>query len=349
MSKKLTIYEVARLAGVSPATVSRAISGRGYVSAETREKILSVAPDFVPRHTLRSNESTQRSHVVGVIVTQNYEYFFQNSTFSSIMQGISKVLTAKGYKIMLDVSHPKSEELVSMYKSCKVDGYIFIGVSRSDSTLADLCEEGVPAVLIGDCIDSKTNPTCARVEIDDFSASKNLAEYLITMGHRKIAFISYSHTFASSYNRFLGYKSALEQAGIPYNEKFTISLDDMSEDKTINLTKHLLYQSDIPTAIVGFNGNISMAIYKAIADCGLSIPGDISVAGFDDNIFSVYATPSLTTVWQPSVEKGELAADILLEALDNGVLPSKVVTLPGMIIYRHSCAVPRQNDNISLM
>ena len=121
----------------------------------------------------------------------------------------------------------------------------------------------------------------------------------------------------------------------------------MSEEKAINLTKHLLFQQEVPTAFIAFNGIITVAVYKALADCGYSIPQDVSVAGFDDCVFSRYASPPATVVWQPSIEKGRVAAEILMDALDQDCLPSRIVTLPSMIIYRNSCAVPRTEPSPS--
>lgn len=345
MNDKKTIYDVAKLAGVSPATVSRAISGKGYVSEETRARILALAPDYFPR---RSASPTERKSagVIGVVVSQNYEYFFQNPTFSSVMQGISKVLTRAEHRILLDVSHPPVSYLISMYNRHMVDGYIFIGVDRTDTTINELCNAGIPTVLIGDRVDHISSFPCACVEVDDFDSARNLAEYLLTLGHKRIAFVSYSHKYASCYNRYLGYKHALEQSGIPFDEKLVVTIDDMSEKKAINLTKHLLYQQIRPTALITFNENLAMAAYKAVSDCGLSIPGDISVAGFDDNIFARYATPSLTTVWQPSTEKGEMAAKLLMDAIEKKEFPTKVITLEGMIIYRSSCSFPQADQQI---
>lgn len=336
-----TIYSIAAAAGVSPATVSRALSGKGYVSAATKEKILAEAGSFSPRKAGVEVLSRNSSKTIGVIVSQNFEYFFQNNIYSDIMQGISEILTPRDYTFLLDFRHVDSASIIELYTSGKVDGFILIGISSTSSLLDDLSSSGIPAVLIGDRIDHKGKATCAHVDIDDFAAAKDITDFLITLGHRKIAFISYSYHYASSYNRFLGYKTALSEAGLTLDPRYVVQLDNMTEEKAINLTKHLLYQSEVPTAIIAFNSIITIAVYKALEDCGYSIPNDISVVGFDDSIFSRYASPPVTTVWQPSVEKGRVAADILLKALDNNTLPDKIVTLPSMIIYRNSYAVPR--------
>ena len=340
-----TIYSIAATVGVSPATVSRALSGKGHVSISTKEKILAAAGSFSPRKIGNDGAGRQLAKTIGVIVSQDSQYFFQNNIYSDIMQGISERLTPRDYTILLDIRHTDSASIIELYKLEKVDGFILIGISNTSSLLDDLSSAGVPAVLIGDQIEHKGNAICAHVDIDDFAAAKDITDFLINLGHHKIAFISYSYQYASSYNRFLGYKTALTDAGIPPDPRYVVQLDDMTEEKAINLTKHLLYQPDVPTAIIAFNSIISIAVYKALEDCGYTIPDDVSVAGFDDSIFSRYASIPVTTVWQPSIEKGRVAADILLEALDNGSLPNKIVTLPSMIIYRNSCAVPRISDS----
>ncbi len=342
VSNNRTIYDVARDAGVSPATVSRVFSGKGYVSAETRSRVMSAAKGFSPRRAFPEAAENTAAKTIGIIVSPSCYHFFHNSTYADVMEGISKCLLARSYQMMLDVRNPSSDMLVDIYKQREVDGYILIGVDSTSTILRDLSEARIPMVLIGDCADQNDTGSCAHVEIDDFAAARDVTNFLITLGHKRIAFISCDYKYAASYNRFLGYKHAMEEAGLPFDPCFVVTLSDTSEDAAVNMTKHLLYQAEKPSAILAFNGVVSMAVYKAVADCGLRIPEDISVAGFDDNVFARHVSPAMTTVWQPSEEKGETAARILLEALDTGVLPSKVVTLPSMILYRSSCAPPAE-------
>ena len=315
-------------------------SGKGYVSAKTKEKVMRVAQGFSPRHPTAVSTDAASSHVIGIIVSQRHENFFQNTIYSDIMLGISSRLLPRGYHLLMVFETSDSAMLIDMYARHRVDGFILIGMDSTNPVMRDLSRASVPMVLIGECTDNADIDSCAHVDIDDFAAARDITSFLITLGHRRIAYIAYDYKFASSYNRFLGYKSALTEAGLPFDERFVVTLDNMNEERTVNVTKHLLYQAEKPTAILALNGVISMTVYKAIADCGLSIPEDISVAGFDDNVFARHVSPAMTTVWQPSVEKGETAAEILLEALDAGVLPTKIVTMPSMILYRSSCSPP---------
>jgi len=335
-----TIYDIAQEANVSPATVSRVLNNKGYVSSETRARVLNAAQGF----TLHSRSSAPPvriiSKTIGLIVAHDSSYFFMNNTYLNIMQGISEVAKQHDYTLLLEIGGSVSAE-IELYSKGKVDGFILLGIKKSSVLIQELLRLNIPFVLIGDYISEYAIGSFCKVDIDDFSAAREATDYLLTLGHKRIAFISGSFEYASCYNRYLGYKSALKDAGLCCEDKYVVSSSNMTEENAANLTKKMLYQADLPTAIIAFNDIISVAVYKAVKDCGYSIPQDISVIGFDDSLFAKYVTPALTTVWQPSIEKGETAATILIEGLIHPPISKKNVTLASALIYRDSCSFPK--------
>lgn len=338
-----TIYDIAKEARVSPATVSRVLNNKGYVSSETKTRVLNAAQGFTPRTRTPIPPVRLISKTIGLIVSHDSSYFFMNNTYLNIMQGISEVAKQHDYTLLLEIGGSVSAE-IELYNKGKVDGFILLGIKKSSILIQELLRLEIPFVLIGDYISEYTIGEFCKVDIDDFSAAREAADYLISLGHKRIAFISGSFEYASCYNRFLGYKSALEEAGIPCEDKYVVSSSNMNEENANNLTKRMLYQANIPTAIIAFNDIISVAVYKAVKDCGYSIPRDISVIGFDDSPFAKYVTPALTTVWQPSIEKGETAATILIEGLLHPPIARKTVTLTSVLIHRESCSAPNREQ-----
>ena len=138
------------------------------------------------------------------------------------------------------------------------------------------------------------------------------------------------------------YMKTLEAAGIPIREEYIQICENLTELKAEQLAKHLFYQNPRVTAVVAFNDSAAMAIYKAAKDCGLSIPAQLSVIGFDDTTVAAYMSPPLTSVWQPSYDKGEKAMRLLIDCLEKGVMPKKREELNCIIMYRESCAAAPQ-------
>jgi LacI family transcriptional regulator len=334
-----TIYDIAKEAKVSPATVSRVMNSKGYVSEETRKLVMSVAQGYEAR---RRGPSIKRktSRTIGLVIAHSSSYFFFNPTYTSIMSGISDVAKQHGYMLMLDIQDSDSAT-IDIYISEKVDGFILLGARKSSRLIPRLLLMDIPFVLIGDYLpDEDTKPFC-KVDIDDFAAARNVTRYLLDLGHRHIGFISGSFEYASCFSRYRGYAMALEEAGIPLNPDYIASSEGITQETAYHLAKTLLFLKDRPTAIISFNDAVSIAVYRAAHDCGYSIPGDLSVIGFDDCDFARYAAPPLTTVWQPSLEKGYRAAEILIQGLLNPPIEKSSLTFSSVLIYRDSCAPPR--------
>lgn len=333
-----TIYDIAKEAGVGVATVSRAMNNSGYVSDKTRAKIEAAAQGYrVSEKKLKQ----ARAKTICLMISHEPSYFFINSTYINAMLGICAVAKENDYKVILDIGDSENDFL-TMYQEKRIDGLILMGARKTSGTIEKLIESKVPFVLVGDYL-KETDEKFSKIDINDLKMAREATEHLITLGHRRIGFIGGSVDFASCENRLRGYWKALETAGIPICEDYIATCDSITEEKAYQLTKKLLYQTERVTAILAFNDIVACAAYRAINELGLSVPEDISVIGFDDSDFSKYITPPLTTVWQPSYEKGHKAATLLIDKIEKRAETVQAIDLEGILIYRKSCAAPLQD------
>ncbi|MGE4276483.1 MAG: LacI family DNA-binding transcriptional regulator [Lawsonibacter sp.] len=334
--QKKTIYDVAREAGVSISTVSRVINGSPKVKEETRRRVEAACADYRPVASARELQ-TKRTKTIGVLINHRPEYFFLNETYTNALLGISVAAKECGYRLLLDISEDETGASNLFYEQ-KVEGFILMGVKKSSSLLENLKADDVPFVLVGS-FHGDEEGVC-QIDINDQKAVYNATNYLIGLGHERIGIITGSLEYTSCSDRLAGYKQALEGAGIPVQEGWIQICENLTELKAEQLAKHLFYQNPRVTAVVAFNDSVAMAVYKAGKDCGLSIPEQLSVIGFDDTTVASYMSPPLTSVWQPSYDKGERAMRLLIDCLEKGVMPKKREELNCIIMYRESCAAP---------
>lgn len=332
---KKTIYDIAREAGVGVSTVSRALNNSGYVSEETMRKIEKASIGYT-KSKYRSSVNTHGKSI-GLIVSHDPEYFFVNSTYLNAMIGISAVARENDIHLILEISN-QTERCLSLYKSGMVDGVILMGIKQDNTLIDSLLEMHCPLVLIGDYLDDSKK--FCKIDIDDFAMAKEAVEHLITLGHTRIGFIGGSLEYASCQNRVAGYRAALEEAGINVSSQDCVFCNTIAEEKVSNLAKKLLYQRDRITAVITFNDSIAYTVYKVSKEMGILIPEGLSVVSFDDSDVAKCLSPGLTTVQQPSFEKGYRAARKLIQQMTE---PNKQVeseTLEGLLIFRDSCAPP---------
>ncbi len=331
--KRKTIYDVAQEAGVSITTVSRAINGTGYVSEETRKRVERAAENYRPVAVAREMK-IQKSKTIGIVINHDADYFFMNSTFVNELRAISLGAKKRGYKLLLELMDDE-EEVKNLYFTRKVDGLIIMGCNRDSGMVPAMVEAKIPFVLIGNY---EGPESVSQIEVNDKAAVYDAVNYLIGLGHQRIGMITGALKYSSSFNRLEGYKEALTDAGIPIRNEYIEICDNLTDVVVENLVKKLLYQKERITALVMFNDQIAVASYKAAQELGVMIGRDLSIVGFDDDRVGRFVTPPLTTIWQPSYEKGEKALNILIDALEEERLPDAREELKGVMIYRHSCS-----------
>lgn len=334
----VTIKDVAKAAGVSHATVSRALRGMTNVSAETRRRIEQAASDlgYIP-NLAASNLKTQRSNTIGVIAHRVDDPFF-----SRVFDGIEAVTRQQGYTLLLASTHHDSVrdgEIVATFAERRVDGVIVSSKRFEVERRAALQRLSIPVILIND--QSPMRPSHA-VSHDDYWGSQQLSEHLLALGHRRFAYLGNADAGSTDANRLLGLRAALAQADVSLDERCVIHAANGELDGGLDAAQRLLtLPIEPPTAIVAFNDLMAIGAMRALEVAGLRVPTDCSVTGFDGIDLGEYVTPRLTTLCQPMSEMGQTSADILLTLIDSqAATPPSNVVLRGKLIVRESTATP---------
>lgn len=334
-----TITDVAREAGVSVATVSRALRGLDRVSPETRERVLKVAAelDYVASPTATSLASG-RTQVVGVVAPFLTRWFF-----ASLVSSIEKALRKESHHVLLfdleDESYDTRLELNQNLLWRRVDGVITLNLPMTDSELDLLDKLELPAVAIGTPV-----PGYPIVRIDDAGAMRTATQHILDLGHREIAYIgavpdNVAHVLTPRGRRD-AFVSALTDAGVEVHQDWILACDWTADAAFEHMTA-LLESGARPTALIAASDEMALGAWKAVEAQGLSVPDDISVIGIDDHYLS--KVMGLTTVGQDVQVQGEQAAQLLLDTLVRGKSadPSVDVVIPTELVVRASTGAPR--------
>jgi DNA-binding LacI/PurR family transcriptional regulator len=326
-----SIKDIARKAGVSHCTVSRALHHSPLINPVTAERIREIARrvGYVPNQVARSLVS-KSTRTVGVVVTTIADPFI-----GEVVEGIEGAANEHGYSVILANSHGQPElemKVVDGFSQRRVDG-ILVTASRVGAMHGKrLAGTNVPIVLINN---QHPGAFAYSVGIDNLTSTRQLVRHLVELGHRRIAYIGDRMGYQSDEERFSGYQSVLKTV----DRALVVRGDGKSEEGERAADK-LLRLPDPPTAIFCYNDMTALGALRAASAQGLRVPEDVSIAGFDDLFVASYTTPPLTTVRQPKKEMGRRAMSILLELLA-GEQPESLITLPGELIVRGSTAAPR--------
>jgi DNA-binding LacI/PurR family transcriptional regulator len=309
----VTIKEVAKLANVSPSTVSRVIADNPRISDATKQKVYKAMKemDYHPNAIARSLVS-KTTKTIGLILPNNDEDLFVNPFFIQVMRGISHYAQKKGYYIMYTYSDNEEQEveyITSLMNSRRVDGIILPTVRKDDKCIAYLKGAGYPFVVIGK---PENTEGIFWVDNDNFHAMYSVVNYLIQKGERKIAFIGGSASLNVTINRLEGYKRAMENIGVEIDENM-IQVAEFTEKSGYDAMKRILNMSN-PTAVVTTDDLIAFGASKAISE---SSDHNISIVGFNNTPLAAYRNPTISSVDINSEELGYFAVKLLINKLEN--------------------------------
>lgn len=324
-SGPVTLERVAKLAGVSPSTVSRILNGTAVVSDEKRKAIDEAIAElgFVPNPVARGLAGG-RTLSIGV-VTQAIDSPF----YGPALRGIEDELDNAGYSPFFVSAHwnPVTEgRCIDVLRSRRVDGLIVLNGRLSDQALKNTAKH-LPIVVTGRTIKGYG---LFALNFDNFAGGILATEHLITLGHRKIAFIAGDPAHPDANERFRGYTTALKNAGISFDAKLVIP-GDYQVDSGVTATDQLLSSRRKFTALFCANDQMAYGAALSLHRRGLRIPEDVSLIGFDDLYHSIYVAPPLSTVHQPAYELGRLTASSILQMLA-GTKPTAEMPAPELII-----------------
>ena len=331
---KLNMEDIAKLAGVSLATVSRTIQSPQKVRPKTRTRVLNVMEkhNYIYNATA-ADLSRQKTKVIGLLIPTT-----RSPVFASSILAIQEECQNKGYSVVLGTTQydAQVEERVMMqFKERRVAGVIMTGFTLgNEKAVISLNEERVPAVVIWEKLeDLKIN----YVGFDNYQSAYSMTEYLIKLGHQRIGLIIGLYSKTSRVKKRLdGYKSAMKKFSLDIDPALIIETEPTLKNGYTSMAR-LLQLSQQPTAVFAASDVLAIGALKAVKDKGLNVPQDISLAGHDDIGFAAYTDPPLTTVRVESYIIGRLAVEVLLEAIEKGNEDVKQYCLDTDLIIRESC------------
>jgi LacI family transcriptional regulator len=338
---RVTIRDVARASGVSYSTVSRVLSGYEFVRETTRSRVMEAVEHLGYVANLQARSlAGGHSHIIGLLVPN-----LDNSYVGTITKGIDQELARANYDLMLYTTHrhPSKESFyVSAIANGLTAGLLLVAPLVPTTYLNALREQNFPYVLI-DQADATDNSNI--VDATNWQGTYEATRYLSALGHTRIAFITGTPTVRSAIDRLRGYKAALADCDIPAREELVVE-GDYQQQAGYEATKSLLQSvAPPPTAILASNDLSAFGAMDAARECGLRIPDDISIIGFDDVPQASFVYPRLTTIHQPLEQMGRVAVKMLLEQIEDQSRPPQRVTLPTQLIIRDSCGpYPAQRD-----
>ena len=324
MKKKSTIYDVAKIAGVSPSTISRVMNTPEIVAEDTRQKVMNAVKElaYIP-NMIAANMPRRRTNYIGLIIPDITNIFFSN-----LVRGVQDVCEKNGYSVLVvnsDDSQEKEGRYLKLLYSRRVDGVIL--------TVAGYREEEFPEeelsllkkmniVLIDREINGMTTPI---VKVNNFAGAYSAVKYLLTMGHKKIMYLAGIKGTKTNQEREKGYLSALKEARISWKKELTADFRlDTAYHKIMYHWPQLKNSDEPPTAIFAANDLMAIGALKAFTQLKIRVPEDISIIGFDNIPFSDCTYPPLTTIAQPTYQMGQKAVETLLKLIDKKKIKKSV-------------------------
>ncbi|QDG76068.1 LacI family DNA-binding transcriptional regulator [Labrenzia sp. PHM005] len=332
-NRPATIEDVAKLAGVSIATVSRALRSPEKVAESTRKKVTAaIARTGYTANAMAQNLRMQRSQMVLVLASA-----IADPNFAGLLTGLEKAANDRGYGVLIGNTEGTTgleQNYLRFLSTGMADGLILL-----TGHIPVAGEPQTPLTALPPIVATERpvdRPDISYVGVDDVASSKMATEYLISLGHRRIVFISGGPADIRSDLRHTGYQKGLQESAVSLRD-WRMEGDGSAESGRAAVER-LFIKDDLPTAFFCFNDNTAIGVISALQLRGYNVPEDFSVLGFDDIPFANNFTPGLTTIRQPRHHIGELAMNILLDKLANKSLPAQTHLLHGDLVVRESCS-----------
>jgi LacI family transcriptional regulator, galactose operon repressor len=334
----LTLEDIARMAGVSPSTVSRVLNNLVGTRSKAREQVLKVLAEtgFQPNAAARSLAS-QRSQVIGLLIPAPASTILHNPAVLQLAEVVTQACHERNYLLSLFLLGSDTDEqqiLPKMTRKGFVDGLIVRGADdrASDPLLHRLSESGMPFVLFGRPIDLDT---ISYVATDNATAAYNAIAHLLTLGRRRIALLVGSLEPYASRERLTGYRKALTDRGVPVDEQL-IAVAGMSDGygATRRLLRHAPDAIFLPT-------RMALDVLRVLREANVRVPDDIALIGFEDLPLAQQTDPPLTAVSQPMGAIGKQLVGMLLDIMENGAAPPRRLLFPQELVIRQSCGAIR--------
>lgn len=326
----MTIKDIAKLAQVSAATVSRVMNNEPNVSEKSKEKVLKVVNEtgFV-LNTVGRNLRKSKSEMLLVILPT-----LSNPFYSKILKGIEEQAGKKGYGVLVSVTHLEQaleRKYLNLLPMKQVDGVISFHSNLSVDDLTGLGEK-YPIVQVCEYTEGAKVP---YVKIDNYKAAYEVTKHFIANGHKHIGMISGSFYTSSEYAREEGLKKALQEAGLTFDDQYIVKSNYKAEDG-IEKCKQLLSLPKPPTAILTVSDMLAIGAINHLEHIGIEVGKEIEVIGFDNNSITKVYSPTVSTVSQPRYDLGTVSVDLIFEKINNLGCVNKGIILPYELLFRES-------------
>jgi Transcriptional regulators len=339
MKKKVTSKTVAELAGVSQSAVSRTFTPGASVSSKTREKVIKVADSLGYRpNAIARSLSTRSTKLIGLIMARMSEPFY-----ADVLHRFTAVLQEKGYSTLLLHTYAGKdvEQVLSLALQYQVEGLICASSTLTTSLAEQCASRGVPLVVFHRF--SEQDGGANLVRCDHFQGGRLLAEELVKSGHRRIAFIAGASSSSTSLEREKGFIEGLSRHDVRLWLRAQVHSYEYSEG--VAVARAMLHESMRPDAVFAFNDIMAMAVVDCARDSGLSVPGDLSVVGFDGIEIGQQGGYRLTTIKQPTEEMVRVSVELLMRSIANPGAKFESRVLPGVLLRGSSARLsPEQGQ-----
>ena len=333
---KPTIKDIARIAEVSPSTVSRALRDNPRISEEVRRKVREIATDldFHPNQMARSLVN-RRTRIIGVMFPGLAHATMGHPFYPEVLRGLGKVAGERRYHMLLSTGSENLsdvEAVRSLSESGYVSGLLLLAAQDTQEDAVS-SSHSLPFVEIGH---PKNADQRYYVDTDNVDAGRCVTQYLIDRGHRRILFLGQDNRYPVTVDRREGYLRALAGAGLPVRERWIVPTRFIENTTDSELLASIFTADERPTAVVSMDDNLSIALIGFLSGIGLSVPGDVSVISFNNSEAGRYAAPALTTVDVDPYRLGEAAMGLIIDMVRGDVAQPMHVIVPYRLIERDS-------------
>ena len=340
--RKPTIYDVARLAGVSTATVSRLLNGTGQIAPKTRLAIESAVKElgYQPNRIARSL-ATSSTQTIALLIPE-----ITNPFYGALVAGIEQRTLELGYTMLLCTTEDdpvREETYLNLLRSKLVDGVLADGLVLPPDRIAEFVAEGFPIVCLDRDVDSTAVPL---VQVDNRLGGRMATEHLLGLGHKRIAHVAGTPGMRIVDERIEGYREALRAAGVEPDPRL-LAVGGFDEAGGYEALRSLFARPPYPTAVFAANDLSAVGVLEAVAESGRRVPDDVSVVGFDDLRLAAYTSPPLTTIHQPAREIGARATSLLFDLAHGKKLRRVRHLLEPDLVVRRSTGPPRSRRRAS--
>ncbi len=330
-----SIHDIAKKAGVSVSTVSRALNNYQDVNPKTREKIIEIAKElnYYPSAVARGLVM-KRTQTIGLFFGDHMNSGFDHPFFMDVISAVREEAGDAGYDLLIFTNkHKERATYATLCRERGVDGVFLIltgGGKKKNDQLIELQESGIPCVAIDLPLEGER---CTYVESNNFLGAKKAVLHLIELGHRNIAFIGGDEIAKTSFDRLNGYRAALSESGIDLNASY-IEMAYFSEELAKEATKKILARNKDVTAFFAISDLMAFAVIETLQEHALRVPEDISVIGFDDIKEASTFEPPLTTISQQKYAMGRAATNQLMKSIEDINYRPSPITLPTELVIR---------------